>query len=999
MDSKKEKFLSQSYENNYSDYMTSLSSSDMAVWDWVIITASNEKQAEIYQTQIDKRLNDGKLCIRTKYRVISDPDGKRIGSGGSTLQVILSLFEDGLLDHSKILLIHSGGDSRRIPQYSVCGKLFAPVPRMLNDYEISSVFDELLFSFAGVPARIPSGMVILSGDTELIFNPLQVNLGGFDAAGLSVKAPIAEGTEHGVFVADDKRNVTKFLHKQTDSMLRLSGAVDKNNMVDIDTGAIWLSSKVLHAICSLLMDNSGKVDDSLINKYINPKVRLNFYPDFIFPMAKDSEESEYLAQAPETTFSDDLTECRKKIWDVMSGFSMKLVCLSPALYLHFGTTHEMFNLLIDDNQTKCLNWQKQLVVNKKKDNIKGMVSNAVISDDIDIPFYSYIEDSIIEGPATKIGSRTIISCATVSNTGIPDNTVLHVLKLADGRFVCRIYGIDDNPKESANGRFLTSSISMALDAYSIDQSEIWDVYPASIWNAKLYPACDSNKEAVESALLLYSVINQTASKTDVEKWLKSDRFSLESSFNSSSVHDLLDWKTSVKNKAIAEFFIGRLESGCSMRSEISLKGKILRHPEILSIIQNRASTADFPLNMRLSLALAEIQADKYSYYEDEAYAKVCDEIVRENMRFILDWKKLFIKKDRTEIKLPVRVNFCGSPSDAAPYCLEHGGTMFDGTILLNGNLPIVVTVEKISEKIIRFVSEDLAASSDIANIEEIQTCGNPHDTFALHKAVLIAMGVIPATGKVSLNDVLRQYGGGFCLTTHVDVPKGSGLGTSSIVAAACFKALADFFGIDVSNDAVYSYVFTAEQLMGTGGGWQDQVGGLTPGFKFFTTKPGTYQQIDIEYVNLPKKTIDELQERFVLVFSGQQRLARNVLREEMNQCIRNDEASNKAITRIREICALMKYYLEQGDVTQFARLLDEQFKLVQILDKGASNTCIDYIFDVCEDLIEGKSICGAGGGGFLQIILKKGVSKSDLKKRIECEFAGCGVEVWQSTFI
>ena len=145
--------------------------------------------------------------------------------------------------------------------------------------------------------------------------------------------------------------------------------------------------------------------------------------------------------------------------------------------------------------------------------------------------------------------------------------------------------------------------------------------------------------------------------------------------------------------------------------------------------------------------------------------------------------------------------------------------------------------------------------------------------------------------------------------------------------------------------------------------------------------------------------MDELNSRFVLVFSGQRRLARNVLREEMNQCIRNDRTALEAIKKIQEYCAVMRHYLLKGEIREFAEYVTRQFELVKLLDKGASNTCIEYIFDVIDDLADGKSVCGAGGGGFLQVILKEGVCVKQLEKRIEEKFAGCGVKVWESRLI
>ena len=245
----------------------------------------------------------------------------------------------------------------------------------------------------------------------------------------------------------------------------------------------------------------------------------------------------------------------------------------------------------------------------------------------------------------------------------------------------------------------------------------------------------------------------------------------------------------------------------------------------------------------------------------------------------------------------------------------------------------------------------------------------------------------------------KQIGGGIEILTEVDVPKGSGLGTSSIIAAAAVKAVNELFGLDVSNEIVYAQVFLVEQLMTTGGGWQDQVGGLTPGIKYFTTQPGSYQDIKVDILDISEETKKELNERFAFIFSGQRRLARNVLREEMNQTIRNNDVALKAIKTIQEYCAIMRFHLLKGDITSFAKYITAQFELVKKLDKGASNTCIEYIFDVCDDLLDGKSICGAGGGGFLQVILKKGITKEELRERIQQHFMDCGVEVWDSEFI
>lgn len=69
------------------------------------------------------------------------------------------------------------------------------------------------------------------------------------------------------------------------------------------------------------------------------------------------------------------------------------------------------------------------------------------------------------------------------------------------------------------------------------------------------------------------------------------------------------------------------------------------------------------------------------------------------------------------------------------------------------------------------------------------------------------------------------------------------------------------------------------------------------------------------------------------------------------------------------------------------------------MDDGSTNTCIDQIFASCEDLIDGKFISGAGGGGFLQVILKKDATKEMLRKRLLEVFQDSGVDVWNAEFV
>lgn len=141
------------------------------------------------------------------------------------------------------------------------------------------------------------------------------------------------------------------------------------------------------------------------------------------------------------------------------------------------------------------------------------------------------------------------------------------------------------------------------------------------------------------------------------------------------------------------------------------------------------------------------------------------------------------------------MNWGGGWSDTPPYCNEKGGTVLNAAILLNGEKPVEVTLESIPEQKVVFDSRDMDVHGEFDTIEPLQATGDPYDPFALQKACLLACGIIPREGH-TLGEILERLGSGFVMHSEVrNVPKGSGLGTSSILSAACVKAVFEFMGI------------------------------------------------------------------------------------------------------------------------------------------------------------------------------------------------------------
>ena len=95
----------------------------------------------------------------------------------------------------------------------------------------------------------------------------------------------------------------------------------------------------------------------------------------------------------------------------------------------------------------------------------------------------------------------------------------------------------------------------------------------------------------------------------------------------------------------------------------------------------------------------------------------------------------------------------------------------------------------------------------------------------------------------------------------------------------------------------------------------------------------------------------------------------------------------------------MRFELERGHIDDFAHLLSRHWELSKQIDAGSSNTLIEQIFGAVDDLLEGKMICGAGGGGFLQAVMKEGVTRDMVRKRLKDIFQDTEVDVWDCELI
>lgn len=616
-------FLRQSYLDSWEDYERSLKKKSFIKWDYIILTASNEAQATAYRNQIENRLEKGLLPEETTYAVLPDPEGKRVGSGGATFQVMRYIADqeperENPFKNRRILVIHSGGDSKRVPQYSAIGKLFSPVPRELPDGRSSTLFDEFIVGMSGVPSRIQEGMLVLSGDVLLLFNPLQIDAQFDGAAAISIKEPVATGKNHGVFLNDGHDYVKCFLHKQTEERLREMGAVNKAGNVDLDTGAVLFGSALLQALFRLI-STEGKVDEKKFRQFCNEEARISFYGDFLYPLANDSTLEDFYKEAAEGQLNEALHECRTQIWNAIHHFSMKLLCLSPAEFIHFGTTRELRSLVTKDVQDyEFLDWKMQVNSAVQKEGFAA--HNAYVGSRAKIGKEAYLENCYILGNS-EVGDGTVLSHVRIMDRKIPEQIVMHGIELTGGKKVIRIYGVPDNPKGKYPGEvsFLGTTLNQFMAQNKVTKEELWKGEETYLWFADLYPVCDDWEDALDMAEIIYKMAHGTATKEEISRWRETERMSLYSSFNAADIEASCDQERFLENRILARCFIRKLEQGMYYADALKIFGKRGISKEIFKLLMEDAAEADFSLKIRIYHAVSCYMKKTRTIYDDLHY--------------------------------------------------------------------------------------------------------------------------------------------------------------------------------------------------------------------------------------------------------------------------------------------------------------------------------------------------------------------------------------------
>jgi fucokinase len=1000
-------FLQQAYRDNWQQYLASLKPNARLGWDVCVLTASDERQANMYRGQLEWRRTTNLLPAQTRFLVLADPDGLRIGSGGATLRVLAQLArEDDTLTGKRILVIHSGGDSRRLPHCSATGKLFARVPRVLPDGRASTVFDEFLIGLSGLSSvSLPPGVLVASGDVLLVFDHLQISFQRGGVIGVAAAAPVEMGLRHGVYVlGDSAHRVQAYLHKPSAEELARWKAIHSDGTVQIDTGLVWLDAATALKYAALIQSEAVGAICRVPPFELTADAALNFYGDLVLPLAQSTTLEDYLADTSDGPATPEVQKARQVIWQRLRGTPFTSERLHPATFIHFGTSHEYWETVAADAALRHIcGWVPQAAAWSSGGASSLALINASVEKTVppgDPEQRALIVDSCLRGSLTWRGAAIVANVDTAQSLELAQDVVLDQLPLGQG-FVTRVFGLGDDPKrswDSTAGTFMNQPWPAWLAAAHIEAELLWPNLPAAartLWNARLYPIAATRDGSLALALPLQDPALAPAGWR--AKWEAAPRLSMAACFVGADSQRILSDLAQIEDFVAARHFYAAIQDqqpAAQARSLIgSANSSIARR---CALIDSWLAQADPILQLRGYKALAVVSDEPA--WEDRAFTILAQQIETSvNERIKVGARAVRLEQGRSvRVQASARVDFGGGWTDTPPYSIEQGGTVLNAALTLRGLHPIMAEGLWLDEPRVILESPDVEARLEPATVGELLSYANPADLFALQKAALVLKGVVSPDldPAMAVRELCLQLGGGLKLITQTSIPRGSGLGTSSIMAGAVLHGLSHLIGLEETPAQLCDEVLCLEQMLTTGGGWQDQVGGLWGGIKLVSTAPGLPQQIQVETVRLSPETKVELAGRLVLVYTGRQRLAKNLLRSVMGRWMARDPEMVWIQQEIARLAVAMREALLANEVARFGELLSEHWVINKRMDPGCTNDFIDHLFAVMRPHINGAKLAGAGGGGFAIVVARSIAAVRDLAAALQAHYEGTPVEIW-----
>ena len=855
-----------------------------------------------------------------EYFCTNDPVGCKLGSGGGTTWLLEEChrawsdasFDEWLASDRKILL-HAGGQSRRLPSYAPSGKILTPVPvfRWERGQRLNQDLLRLqLPLYERIMKQAPDNIhtMIVSGDVYIRAAEQLPAVPDADVVCYGLWLDSSVATSHGVFVSE--RSTPSVLKQmlQKPSVETLNDLL-KDHFYLTDIGVWLLSDRAV----KLLMERSKRNGELIC---------YDLYSEFGCALGTNP-----------TILDEELKNLKVAILPLPGGE-----------FYHYGTSHEMISSTLAVQN--IVNDQREIMHNGRKPHPSIFVQNAYTGIKITAENTNlWIENSYV-GKGWTISHDNII-------TGVPENNWDITLKAGQ----C----VDIVP---------VGSLSYVVRPYNID-----DKFAGAAQQTPMFPVLD---DIAEMGKVLAGMLAGNANR-DAYKLMSAEEISNEANLvrlvKQRNQFCKGNWKAIADNYEHSVFYQLDLDHAAH---QFAANG----------IEEPKAISDKAPLLTRIHDAmfrseLARLSDNEYKSEEQKAFA-LLREGLTEPVLAEKQSPKMSVYSDQIVWgRSPVRIDLAGGWTDTPPYCLMEGGNVLNIAIELNGQPPLQTYIRPSKEYHIICRSIDLGAVEVIDTYEQLADFMHVGSPFSIPKAALALAGFLPGFCNEtypSLKAQLESFGCGIELTLLSAIPAGSGLGTSSILAATVLGAINDFCSLAWDKSEIGRRTLVLEQLLTTGGGWQDQFGGVLGGVKLLQTQRGFEQTPLVRWLPDDIFTQPEYAQCHLLYYTGITRTAKNILSEIVRRMFLNHNGQLKMLREMKAHALDMYETIQRHDFNQLGALVRKTWIQNQTIDSGTNPAAVKALTDLVDDLCLGYKLPGAGGGGYLYMVAKDPEAAARIKQ-------------------
>ena len=815
-----------------------------------------------------------------------DPIGHRLGSGGGTTWLLQEAwraehsaqsFSDWIKKERRIIL-HAGGQSKRLPSYAVSGKVLTPIPvfRWERGQRLSQTLLDLQLPLyermmEQAPARLTT--MIVSGDVYIRAAERIGDIPDADVVcyGLWLDASIARN--HGVFVSDRRTPTVLKQMLQKPSPERLSDLL-KDHFYLTDIGIWMLSDKAV----KLLMQRSmtDNTDISHLSSLISHLKEYDLYSEFGCALGTNP-----------TIDDPELKE-----------LSVAIVPLPGGEFYHFGTSREIISSTLAIQN--IVNDQRDIMHNDRKPHPSIFTQNAIVHYKFTEQNYNiWVENSFV-GPRWTLTHDNVV-------TGVPEND----------------WDITLEPGE-------------CIDVVPVGEKDY------EVRRYRIDEAVNSNELA--------------------------ERANLRRLFAQRKAFRAQNWPAMAKNWQHSVFY------------QLDLDDAVREFRE-MQIPMPEPVAADAPLMTRIHDAMFRGDSNgAFSLLRDGILSPLTSHLSPRCFPTLSVYPDQIVWS-----RSPVRIDLAGGWTDTPPYCLMEGGSVVNIAIELNGQPPLQTYVKPCRDLHIVLRSIDLGAVEVIETFEQLAEYNKVGSPFSIPKAALALAGFLPAfcaENYKTLHEQLEAFGSGIELTLLSAIPAGSGLGTSSILASTVLGAVSDFCSLAWDKNEIGCRTLVLEQLLTTGGGWQDQFGGVLGGVKLLQTQRGFDQNPLVRWLPDSLFTQPEYAQCHLLYYTGITRTAKTILAEIVRRMFLNHGGELRQLRAMKAHAIDMYEAIQRQDYQTYGQLVRKTWQQNQLIDSGTNPDSVRRITDLIDDLCLGYKLPGAGGGGYLYMVAKDPEAAARIKQII-----------------